>query len=335
MLTLPPRLRPGDTIAVFSPSSPTTVFAPTRFQRAKEFLQAKGFRILEGSLTGKADHYRSGSVQDRVAELNALIHNPEVKAIMSTIGGYNSNSMLPYIDYAHLKAHPKIVTGYSDMTAILQAIQAQANLVTYYGPALVASFGELPPLVDETYNMFEELLVELPALPYTLPTPTAWTDEWLDWEKQDRPKITQPNQLITVMPGKAEGKLVGGNLNTMSGFFGSKYMPPIEEGDILLLEDCLSNAQVIERSFAMLKLQGVLDRVGGIILGKHEKYDDQGTGRKPHEILMEILNGREMPFLAEFDIAHTHPMVPVPLGIRVSLDADKQKVSLLEAWTKG
>jgi len=332
MLNLPPRLRFGDTIAVFSPSSPATAWAPTRFQRAKEFLHAKGFAILEGSLTGKQDHYRSGSVRERVAELNALIRDPQVKAIMSSIGGYNSNSLLPYIDYEYLAAHPKIIIGYSDMTAILQAIQAQSNLVTYYGPALVASFGEFSPLVDETYAYFEQLLVHPPSCPYTCPCPAVWTDEWLDWEKQDRAKATQTNAQITVFPGTVEGRLVGGNLSTMGGFFGSTYMPIIEEGDILLIEDCLSNAQAIERSFAMLKLNGILDRVGGIILGKHELYDDKGTGRKPHEILVEILNGHELPFLAEFDTAHTHPMVPLPLGVRARLDADKQELTLLEPW---
>lgn len=93
------RLQPGDAIGIFSPSSPITATCPKRFERAKHFLQSKGFRLIEGSLTKKFDFYRSGSIQARAEELNELIRNDEVKCIMSTIGGMNSNSLLPYLDY--------------------------------------------------------------------------------------------------------------------------------------------------------------------------------------------------------------------------------------------
>jgi muramoyltetrapeptide carboxypeptidase len=88
----PTPLMPGDTIGFFTPSSPATVFAPNRFQRAKNYLTNKGFKLVEGSLTGKSDFYRSGSIQERAEELNKLIRDPDVRCIMSTIGGSNSNS---------------------------------------------------------------------------------------------------------------------------------------------------------------------------------------------------------------------------------------------------
>ncbi|WP_242858700.1 LD-carboxypeptidase [Clostridium botulinum] len=92
------KLKKGDTIGIFSPSTPITSICPKRFQRAKKYLEGKGFKIIEGNLTGKSDFYRSGSIKKRAAKLNELIRNPEVKCIMSTIGGYNSNWILPYID---------------------------------------------------------------------------------------------------------------------------------------------------------------------------------------------------------------------------------------------
>lgn len=97
-------------------------------------------------LTGKQDFYRSGSIKELVEELNEFIKNPEVKCIMSAIGGMNSNSLLPYIDYEALRKNPKIIIGYSDVTAILLAIYAKTGITTYYGPAVVASFGEFPLL---------------------------------------------------------------------------------------------------------------------------------------------------------------------------------------------
>jgi len=297
-------------------------------------LREKGFRLLAGSLNGKSDFYRSGSIQDRAAELNGLIHNPDVKCIISTIGGMNSNSLLPYIDYAQLIRTPKIIIGYSDVTAILLGIYAQTGLVTYYGPALAASFGEFPPFVDWTYNYFSDMLADPCAVPYTLPTPPFWTEEFIPWEGQERAKAQSENTLLTVSPGKACGRLIGGNLDTMTGIWGSPYMPTIAQGDILLIEDGGHFIYTIERSFALLKASGVFDRVSGIILGKHEGFKDCGTGRKPYEVLLEVIGEPKCPILAEFDCAHTHPMLTVPIGCRVSLDADVQTVTLMEPWVR-
>lgn len=323
------KLHRGDTIGVFSPSSPATAFAKKRYERAKAFIRDKGFRIKEGKLTGMSDGYRSGSIAERADEFNELLHDPEVKCVMSAIGGANSNSILPYIDYEYFKAHPKVVIGYSDVTAILLAIYAKTGISTYYGPAMVASFGEFPPFVENTYDYFEDLLVKELVLPYSFRTPEEWTDEYLPWEDQERGKKGSANRLVTVNGGIATGRLIGGNLNTMQGIWNTEFMPTIQSGDILLIEDSLKDAATIERSFALLKCSGVFDRIGGLILGKHEKFDSLGTGRKPYEILNEVMGDVEFPVLAEFDCCHTHPMLTVPIGSQVQLDADAQVVTLV------
>lgn len=324
------RLKKGDTIGVFSPSSPITYVCPKRFERAKKYLEDKGFKILEGNLTGKHDFYRSGSIKERAEELNSLIRNPEVKCIMSTIGGMNSNSILPYIDYDAFKKNPKIIIGYSDVTAILLAIYAETGISTYYGPALVASFGELPPFVDCTYKYFKDILIDEPKFPYVFETPKYWTDEYINWETQDRSKEKRDNKWITVYEGVTKGRVIGGNLNTMQGIWGSKYMPEIKEGDILFIEDSLKDAATIERSFSLLKLNGVFDKISGIILGKHELFDDQKTGRKPYEILLEVLGDKKLPFIADFDCCHTHPMITLPIGCEIELDATNKNIRILE-----
>ena len=155
---LAPALRAGDAIGYFSPSAPATAFAPTRYARARAYLQSKGFRLVSGGLSGESDTYRSGTIEARAEELNSLIRNPDVRCIMSTIGGANSNSLLPHVDYEALARDPKIIIGYSDVTALLLGIYQRIGLVTFHGPALVASFGEFSPLVDETYASFSSLL---------------------------------------------------------------------------------------------------------------------------------------------------------------------------------
>lgn len=323
------KLNKGDTIGIFSPSTPITNICPKRFQRGKQYLESKGFKIIEGNLTGKSDFYRSGSIKERATELNELIRNPEVKCIMSTIGGYNSNSILPYIDYEAFKKDPKIIIGYSDVTAILLGIYAKTGIKTYYGPALVASFGELEPFVDWTYKYFEEIFLNDKDIPYELKKPKYWTDEFIDWETQNRSKEQRENKWITVYDGIVTGRVIGGNLNTMQGIWGSEYMPTIKEGDILFIEDSLKDAATIERSFSLLKLNGVFEKISGIILGKHELFDDLKTGRKPYEILLEVLGETKIPFIADFDCCHTHPMMTMPIGATIELDATNKKVTIL------
>lgn len=326
------KLSKGDTIGIFSPSTPITCFCPKRTKRGIDFLESKGFKIIKGSLTEKSDFYRSGTIKERAEELNNLIRNPEVKCIMSTIGGMNSNSLLPYIDYEAFEKNPKPIIGYSDVTAILLGIYAKTNIPTYYGPALVASFGEFEPLVSQTYKYFEDILIQDCGFPHELKAPEAWTDQLIDWEKQDSAKTLNKNELITVYNGKVSGRVIGGNLNTITCILGSEYMPEIKNGDILFIEDSLKDCADIERSFSLLKLSGVFDKVSGIILGKHELFNDRNTGRKPYEILLEVLGDTKLPFLAEFDCCHTHPMITLPIGCKIELDATNKKVSILEDW---
>ena len=160
--------------------------------------------------------------------------------------------------------------------------------------------------------------------------PEYWTDEFVDWSTQNRSKEKRDNEWVCVKEGKCAGRVVGGNLNTMEGFFGTEYMPEIRKGDILFIEDSLKDACTIERSFSLLKLAGVFDKIGGLILGKHEKFDDNGTGRKPYDILMEVIGEADFPILAEFDCCHTHPMFTLPIGCKIELNATEKEVTLLE-----
>ncbi len=325
------KLRIGDKIGYFSPSTPITSIAINRFERSKKYLEDKGFELVSGSLTGKNDKYRSGSIKERVEELNELIRNPEIKCIISTIGGMNSNSLLPYIDYEAFEKNPKIIIGYSDMTAILFGIYAKTNINTFYGPALVATFGELQPFVDLSYKYFEDILIKDIKFPYEFKIPSVWTEEYIDWELQDRCKRENKNEWLTIRGGISKGRLIVGNLNTMTGIFGSQYMPEIKEGDILFIEDSLKDASAVERTFSLLKVNGVFDKISGLIYGKHELFDDRSTGKKAYEILIEVLGDYDFPFLTEVDCSHTHPMFTMPIGATIELDATNRKIKLLDS----
>lgn len=208
-------------------------------------------------------------------------------------------------------------------------IYQKAGLVTYYGPNLAADFGQSQQYSEQSLSYLEAVVSSQANLPYLCPIPPFYSDELSDWAEEVVEQEKKPNRWVTLRGGRAQGRLIGGNLNTISGIMGSPYMPEIRKGDILFLEDTEKFAAHAERYFSLLKLCGVLDRVGGIILGKHRKFDHQGSGRSCGEILTEVLGSREIPILADVDCCHTVPMLTLPIGGQVALDADSQEISLL------
>lgn len=320
-------LKRGDTIGVFSPSYPITALAPEAAARAQAYLEGKGFRVKLGKLTGKRDCYRSGTARERAEELNGLLRDPEVRCVMAAMGGMVSNAMLPYLDYQAFGRDPKPVVGHSDVTALLLGLYAKTGHTTYYGPNFVSSFGLEPPFLDFS---LESLVQALSGEGYACPMPPFYADEPTDWEKPFREKEQKPNRWVTVLPGEAEGRLLGGNLNALTGLMGTPYLPEFRQGDILFLEDTEKFAAHAERYFSLLKLRGVLDKAGGILLGKHRQFDDQGTGKAWADILLEVLDGRQVPILADVDCCHTVPMLTLPIGGKVRLDAGRRSVAVLK-----
>lgn len=305
------KLNEGDTIGVFSASSPATFTYAEEYENSKIYFQNKGFHICEGKLTGKYDHYRSGSIKERVEEFNSLVQNKNINCIMSSCGGWVSNSILPYIDYKSLLNNPKIVIGFSDITAILLGIYAMTGITTFYGLDFL-SFGNVG-LSDLRYEYFKNMFLDIPKIPYSCLLPSLQSDKW-----------------ITARKGKSRGRLIGGNLNTITGIWGSKYMPEIREGDILFIEDTDKTASIVERSFSFLKLNNVFDKISGIILGKHNAFNDEGCGKMPHDILLEVLGDTDIPVLSEFDCSHTCPSIILPIGVQVELDATDKKVLICD-----
>ena len=330
---LAPRLRPGDTIGIFSPSTPATAWVARRTTLAEDFLIGRGFRIRRGALWGRGAGYRSGSIHDRAAELNALIRDPDVNCVMAAGGGLVSNSLMPYIDYEAVSRCPKLFVGFSDVTAVLLAILARTGLITFYGPNLIATFGEIPPWSNESFAYFLDVLQGGWTAPHELGVPKRWTEDSVGREETGFECEPHGNRLVTVRGGRAEGRLIGGNLDTMLGFFGTPYMPEICEGDILFLEDCKDDPERVERAFSLLKCAGVFEKIGGLIMGKHADYRDRGTGLRPWEVALEIIGAYGFPVLAEFDCGHTKPMLTLPLGGAVHLDASAQRVALMSAVT--
>lgn len=324
-----PQLLPGDTIGIFSPSCPATSWIPERTELAIAFLESRGYPVLPGTLHGKSAGYRSGTIQERAEELNALIRNPQVRCIMASAGGYVSNAILPYIDYEALKKDPKVFVGFSDVTAVLLAVYAKTGLIPFLGPALIPIFGEKLPYSQTSFDSLQKIASGDMELPYTYPMPNLWTEDSVGLEEEEE-CTAAPNEWICVREGRVKGRLIGGNLDTLYGIWGSEYTPEVKEGDILYLEENRGNPEKMERALAHLMLCGVFDRIGGLILGKSADWRHGGTGMNCWQAAMEILQPYNFPILAEFDCAHTRPNLTLPLGCQYELDAGEKRLSLLE-----
>lgn len=185
------------TVGVFSSSLPISATVPSRYERGVAYLESKGFCVVNGSLYQKSDNYRSGTVSERADEFNQLLYNKNIDILMAAIGGNNTNSILPYIDYAYLKQHPKMIIGYSDTTALLLGIYAKTGLTTFYGPSVASSFGEFSPFVDWTFDYFYRMLHES-NYPHNYEMPPIWTEEYIDWKSQNRGKEQTPNNWVCV-----------------------------------------------------------------------------------------------------------------------------------------
>lgn len=325
-LILPPQLEQGDTIGIFSPSYPITANAPDAAARAADFLKEKGYSIKHGRLWGCADAYRSAPAKERAEEFNELLSDSSVKCIMASIGGFVTNSMLPYIDYWQFMKTPKIVVGMSDITSLLMALYAKTGITVFYGPNLI-SYARGAPYAGTALSVFEQVVNRRTG--YCYPMPDTYSDETIDWSSGIVEEKKLKNQMVTLSGGKAAGRLIGGNHNTLTSVWGSEYMPAIQEGDILFLEHTDEYAQYVERYVSWLRLCGVFDRIGGLIIGKHRAFDNQGTGKKPYEILLEVIGKPRFPILADFDCGHTAPMLTLPIGSHAELDADRQTLRLI------
>ena len=331
-----PDLKIGDTIGIFSPSNPITHDAPYAAMTAERYLTERGFVVKKGGCFGKSDSsYRSGNIKQRADELNELIYDNEVKCIMAAAGGYVSNSILPYIDYEYLKRHPKIITGLSDVTSVLLAVYKKYGFPVFYGPNFITSLAHKKYYADFAFNSLLKAVNSKGT--YIIDNPEFFTDENTDWYKQGDEFDKQienerliKNRLITVNSGVAEGRLIGGNIDNFTLLYGKSYCPKIQNGDILFFEELGVEADFFERIIGALYLDGVFDRIGGLILGKIKNYNDIGSGKNLTDFILEITGNPSFPILADYDCGHTLPINAMPIGKTARLDADNKIVTVIQ-----
>ena len=300
---LPVPLNPGDTVALVSPSSATD--ERLNLQLATEVLQALGFKVKTGAHYAARRGHLAGTDAERAGDLNTMFADDEVRGIVCVRGGAGAARLLPLLDYDAIRANPKVLLGYSDITALHCAILARAGLVTFHGPIGAASWNAF------NVDQFRRLFFERELMQYENAVDAG--DEL----------VPRKNRTLTITGGKARGELVGGNLSVLVGLAGSPYLPDFD-GRILFLEDVEEAPYRVDRMLTTLKLMGALDRIAGFIFGDCTDCDPgEGYGSLTlDQIFDDHIRPLGVPAYRGAMIGHIREQFIVPHGGQVEMDAD-------------
>ena len=320
---VPPKLRPGDTVRVVAPArSRAMIMEHDNTRWIDERFAAMGLTLTFGEHVDDDDQFRSGSIEHRVADLHAAFADPAVAGILTVIGGFNSNELLPHLDFDLISANPKVFCGYSDITALQNAILARAGLVTYSGPHW-SSWG-MRDHFEPTGDWFRAAVTD--SAPIVVEPAQAWTDDpW--FADQDTRAPVSNEGWWALHPGQAAGRIVGGNLSTLALLQGTAYLPSLD-GALLFLEDDLeSDAAHVARHLTSLLQLPDADGVTGLVLGRF-----QGGSGVTRAALDEIVARqpalRGKPVLAGVDFGHTSPLLTFPVGGEAELVVGEDASSL-------
>ncbi|MCS7090245.1 MAG: LD-carboxypeptidase [Verrucomicrobiota bacterium] len=309
----PPRLEPGDTIALAAPAGP--ILDPVCLDRAVARLEQLGYRVLVPARIHRRRGYLAGSDRERLSELHRLFRQRRIKAILCVRGGYGSARLLPQLDYQLVRAHPKIFVGYSDITALHCALQSQADLVTFHGPMAGPDLGhsELPEFTLQNF---------LRAVTWVEPIGVIRSPEG-------------SCQIRTLYKGRAIGRLVGGNLSVLVSLLGTPFLPDFR-GRILCLEEVGEPLYRVDRMLTQLDQTGLIHQVAGIAIGTCERCEDTpsvhpgSTKATLEQVCRERLKSLRKPVLFGLPFGHTAYNVTLPLHALAELDADQGSLRILE-----
>lgn len=313
-LLRPPALYPGGTIGIITPSTPANVLYREKYQHGVSVLESLGFRVIEGSLTKscRTQGYRAGTPKERAIEFMEFILNPEVACVISCIGGWNSSSLIPYLDFDDIRRNPKIFCGYSDITSLHLAILAYAGVSTFYGPAVMPTFGEWPTIHPYSLGSLLDAVQYHTSGSRLLMPPAHWSNHFRDAKGEEWKTIPREYQRNfgwrALRPGAVTAPAIVANLNTLCAAAGTDYFPDLA-GKILIIEDAAAPLAAEERALRQLELMGVFDQIVGLIVGKPEFYNQQDAPFGLDELLLEIIGQRNYPVVTEFDCSHTVPML--------------------------
>lgn len=308
----PPRLRKGDLISIVSPAS--APLDASKVHHGARYFESLGYRVTISKNVFNVSGYLAGTDQERAEDLNQAFADKNVKAIICSRGGYGTPRILDKIDYGIIKKNPKILVGYSDITALQLAIFKKTGLITFSGPMMAVEFGvEFGKKIDSfTEEKFFDMVTSVRKIGIV--------------------KSHREYRLSFRGKKKSKGRLLGGNLSLITSILGTEYAPDFFDS-VLLLEEVSEEPYSIDRMFTQLRLPGVLQNISGLALGQFTNCAPEEPD-KPHRTLEEILakdvlsNG--VASVSNIPYGHLPVKLTLPIGALVSVDPVKKKFSIDE-----
>ena len=318
-MKVPAKLQAGDEIRIIAPSRSAAILSEYGVSSATKRLEALGFTVTFSNYAFESDLHLSGSIEHRIEDIHEAFRDPSVKGILTVIGGFNSNELLPYLDYQLIGDNPKVFCGYSDITAIATTITAKTGMVTYSGPHF-SSFG-MDGGQDWQTQAFKKCLMQ--EEPFALTPSKQWSDD--SWYLDQNNRTFEPTEWKIYNEGVAEGRLFGGNLCTLNLLQGTEYMHDFSDSILFIEDDDMTIPETFARDLASL-LQAASD-IRGLVLGRFQR-----GSHIPDEHIQYILDKHPMlqhiPVLYDVDFGHTQPMFTFPIGGEAALNSAEQLIEL-------
>jgi muramoyltetrapeptide carboxypeptidase len=315
----PKRLNQGETVGLIAPAGYAD---DTEFERAVQNLEGLGFKVKTGKNVRKRYLYLGGTDQERIEDLHWAFGDPEVKAVWCLRGGYGITRLLPELNFSLIKKNPKIVIGYSDITALLMAIHQNTGLVTFHGPGGSSTYS------DYTKNHVLNVLTN----------PTANYKIELSANNQANENPAYKTQTIT--KGKGRGRLIGGNLTLLSVMNGTKFQLKDTRGKILFIEDVNEPPYKVDRMLTQLRQTIDMRQLAGIACGIFTENNRRPTSETPQisepletttiDVLKDRLGNLGIPVIYGLSFGHIREQFTLPVGIEAELDTESATMTFLE-----
>jgi len=284
---------------------------PETIETARRRLLEAGFRTVLGPHALDARGYLAGIDADRLADLVSMFADPGIHGILCIRGGYGTHRLLGALDYDLVRRNPKVFIGFSDITALHTAFHTQADLATFHGPMVSALAGDDP---HDLLHLLQAVARVEPLGPLHNPP--------------------QAPRIETLVPGTADGDLIGGNAALLTALMGTPFQPDFA-GTILFLEDLGDRLYRLDRKLAHLGLAGVLDQVSGIVIGECRYAAESEPSLSLREVLDDLIVPLGKPAIYGLACGHGAYHLTLPLGVRCHLDATHGVVSIEESAVTG
>ncbi len=341
----PRRLKPGDTAGVLSLSWGGPAAYPAIYELGLRNLETHfGLKVVELETARMTDEELYRNPRLRAEVLNRAFRDPSIAAIISSIGGYDSVRVLPFVDQAAMAGNPKILMGYSDTTTVL-TLANLLGVVSFYGPSIMAGIAQIGSLPPQFADHLRAILFE-DCTGYRYAPYDVWSDWYPDWsEKSPRGRVSaeQPNAERWVWvqgSGTVEGRLWGGCLEVLEFLKGTSFWPERDfwNGRVLFFETSEDKPGVRQVVY-MLRSHGVaglFDRVSAVLVGRAKSYTAEEK-RELYEALRRTIGEEfarpDLPIVANMDFGHTDPKIVLPLGARVRIDCAARAITIVESFT--